>query len=271
MNASLSQDRLRVATLLLLLSCTASAFLAPTSPALVVPSSPSSSRHTFSSIEKRNIVHHVKAQGNAVGPIKSIRPSSSALASAPLPLPKLAVMGAGVAKFYKAFPLIAGFLTTSTKACFADSMAQYRDASTTKFDAKRNLAMVLYSGLVLGILCEIMYNRLFPMLFGAATVERSVTRAIKMTLFDGFINAPLIWLPPAYIAKALVFRYPKREGIQKYVTDVKENGLLKKYWSVWLPMSMINFLFVPAHFRIAFLAGVSFFWMIILSMISNNA
>jgi len=196
--------------------------------------------------------------------------SSSSSALGAIPALNLAAAGATIAKFYKTFPLVAGFLTASTKACFADSLAQYRDVCTTKFNFKRNIAMVLYSGLVLGVSCEIMYNRCFPIIFGAGTAERNVARALKMTLFDGFINAPLLWLWPAYVAQAIVYRYPKRDAIQKYITDVKENGLLKKYWSLWLPMSMINFLFMPAHFRIAFVAMVSFFWMIILSIVANN-
>jgi len=128
--------------------------------------------------------------------------------------------------------------------------------------------MVLYSGTVLGTLCAIMYNQIFPVLFAGET--NPLVLAVKMTLFDGFINAPLIWLPPAYIAQALVYNYPKREAIQKYVTDVKENGLLKKYWSLWLPASFANFMFVPAHFRVAFVAAVSFFWMIVLSLVANK-
>ena len=190
------------------------------------------------------------------------------LGAALLPPGKLAAIGIGIAKFYKASPLVAGFLTASTKACVADSMAQYRDVCTTKFDFKRNLAMVLYSGTVLGTFCAIMYNQIFPVIFAGET--NPVVLAVKMTLFDGFINAPLIWLPPAYIAQALIYKYPKREAIQKYVTDVKENGLLKKYWSLWLPASLTNFMFVPAHFRVAFVAGVSFFWMIILSLVANK-
>ena len=90
----------------------------------------------------------------------------------------------------------------------------------------------------------------------AASAPGGLLRAMKMTLFDAFINAPLIWLPPAYIAQAVVYRYPKREAIQKYIVDVRENGLLTKYWSLWLPMSMINFAFVPVHFRVAFVAAV---------------
>jgi len=113
-----------------------------------------------------------------------------------------------------------------------------------------------------------MYNRIFPLLFGSG--ERTVAMALKMTLFDSLINAPFFWLPPAYIAKALVYGYPIKEAMAKYIVDVKENGLLKKYWSLWLPVSMINFLFVPAHFRIAFVAFVSFFWMTILSVVANN-
>lgn len=192
--------------------------------------------------------------------------SSSALAATPLL--GIAAVGSSIAKFYKAFPLVAGFLTCSTKAGIADSMAQYRDVCTTKFNPKRNLAMVLYSGTVLGMMCEIMYNTLFPLMFG--TGEKSLLKAVKMTLFDGFVNAPFLWLPPAYIAQAIVYRYPKRDAIQKYITDVKENGLLTKYWSLWLPMSLINFMFVPDHFRIVFVAMVSFFWMVILSIVSNK-
>lgn len=181
---------------------------------------------------------------------------------------KFSAIGTGIGKFYKASPLIACFLTASTKACFADSMAQYRDATTTKFDIKRNLAMILYSGTILGLFCSVMYNQLFPILFAGET--NPVLLAIKMALFDGFINAPLLWLPPAYIAKALIYNKPKREALQKYVRDVRENGLLKKYWSLWLPASLTNFLFVPPHFRVAFVAGVSFFWMILLSVVANS-
>eukprot|EP00985_Skeletonema_marinoi_P005573 scaffold2427_cov153-Skeletonema_marinoi.AAC.2 len=73
------------------------------------------------------------------------------LSAALLPPGKFTAIGMGIGKFYKASPLIAGFLTASTKASFADSMAQYRDTGTTKFDIKRNLAMVLYSGTILGL------------------------------------------------------------------------------------------------------------------------
>ncbi|KAL7524556.1 hypothetical protein ACHAWF_000995 [Thalassiosira exigua] len=190
----------------------------------------------------------------------------------------VAAAGAAVSEFYRASPLLAGFLTCSAKASVADGVAQRRDASASsatdrKFDPRRNLAMALYSGLVLGVSCELMYNRCFPILFGtssAASASSGAARAAKMTLFDGFVNAPLLWLPPAYLARALAYGRSKREAMGKYVRDVRDKGLLAKYWSLWLPATMVNFLWVPAHFRVAFVAAVSFCWMIVLSLVANG-
>lgn len=188
------------------------------------------------------------------------------------PVQSLSVAGASIATFYKAYPLVANFITCSIKASISDSLAQWRDVCTTKFSFKRNAAMMLYSGTILGILAQIMYNRIFPILFGAATSNPSpsLTRVVKMTLFDGFINAPLFWLPPAYIVQALLYNYPIKKALAKYWTDVRENHLLTKYWSLWIPVTFLNFSVVPQHFRITFAATVSFFWMIILSLAANK-
>ena len=259
MNRNRFTNILSAVASLLLAACSVNAFVVPTTHHRRSPSS-------STLLPKPSIIN-----GGRSHPTKSSckETTTTKLSAALLPTGKLAAVGLGIAKFYKTSPFMAGFLTASTKAAFADSMAQYRDVCTTKFDVRRNVAMVLYSGTVLGMLCSVMYSKLFPIIFAGETDP--LILAIEMTLFDGFINAPLIWLPPAYIAQALIYQYPKREAIQKYVTDVKENGLLKKYWSLWLPMSMINFFFVPAHFRVAFVAAVSFFWMIILSLVANKS
>ena len=87
--------------------------------------------------------------------------SSTSLSA--MAMPSLSATTASISGFYKAFPLLAGFLTCSTKASIADSMAQYSSREEdTKFSFKRNFAMVIYSGVVLGMLCEIMYNNIFP-------------------------------------------------------------------------------------------------------------
>lgn len=173
-----------------------------------------------------------------------------------------------ITSFFKGWPLVAGFTIASIKASLADTLAQKRDVCTTTFSKRRNVAMALYSGTILGVCGEIMYNRILPRIFGTAP---SMTRVVKMVLFDGFINAPLLWLPPAYLIQAILYRYPARRALQKYVKDVKKNGLLKKYWSLWVPVTFLNFSVVPPHCRIAFCAAVSFFWMIILSVVANKS
>ncbi|MGK3741183.1 MAG: hypothetical protein ACI8RD_000936 [Bacillariaceae sp.] len=251
------QTPLQVAGLVLLILCN---YIACVSAFLSTSNSPLIQQSQFHEHHQHNGFSRIKK--------KTYEIRGGDLGAFPVPsTAAITTIGGGVTKFYRCFPVIAGFLTCSTKAMVADTLAQYRDVCTTKFNIRRNIAMVLYSGTVLGIGCEIMYNRVFPILFGN---EHTLIRAIKMTLFDAFINAPFFYLPPAYITQALLYKYPIRDAIQKYITDVKENGLLRKYWSLWVPMSLMNFLIVPPHFRVAFVALVSFFWMIILSTVANN-
>ena len=73
-----------------------------------------------------------------------------------------------------------------------------------------------------------------------------------------------MWLPPAYLVKAVLYNYSFKEGLEKYWADIKE-GLLLKYWALWLPALSFSFSTVPDHLRVAFMAVVSFFWFIIFS------
>jgi protein Mpv17 len=196
----------------------------------------------------------------------------SALPAAAAVPRRLAVVGSAVGAFYKSYPALASFLTAAILAAAADGYAQHADECVKKFDAKRNVAMILYSGIVSGVCVEFMYSSVFPIIFGAdGAGGGGMHRAIRMTLFDECVNAPLLWLPPAYVAQAVVYRTSKRSAMRKYLTDVREHGLLTKYWSLWIPMSIINFSVVPLHFRVAFVAVVSFFWMIILSVVANRS
>lgn len=113
------------------------------------------------SSSKRTVIDSIALQRRLDNDIISSSRSSTSLSA--MAMPSLSAAAASISTFYKAFPLLAGFLTCSTKASIADSMAQYSSREEdSKFSFKRNLAMVLYSGIVLGMLCEIMYNNIFP-------------------------------------------------------------------------------------------------------------
>ena len=133
-----------------------SAFVAPKRRTTSISSQQQKQHTTFNNARSSLLDNNVNSLHN-----QRITPSTSS--SSTTSLSALPISGAAIGKFYKGFPLLAGFLTASTKACFADSLAQYRDVCTTKFNYKRNIAMISYSGLTLGLCCEVMYNRIFPL------------------------------------------------------------------------------------------------------------
>lgn len=173
-----------------------------------------------------------------------------------------------VSNFYAEFPLQAAVLTCGVKASVADGIAQVRSRSGwDDIEARRNLAYVLYGGIFVGALCHYEYDVIFPLVFGT---EHSLQVSVGEVLFDNFVSGPLVWLPPAYLIKAVVYDYSLREGLKKYKDDVTKNGLLQKYWAVWLPAQSISFTVVPDHLRVAFMASVSFFWFILFSTVSSS-
>lgn len=162
--------------------------------------------------------------------------------------------------------------------------------TTIDWEAKRNLAYILYGGIFIGLMSYIEYSQIFPFVFGT---EKTVITTIEKVFFDNLLFAPLVWLPPAYFIKACLYYNNDdatndgetssnsntntnmitsivHEGITKYGTDVRENDLLYKYWLIWFPAQSISFSVVPDHLRVAFMASISFFWFILFSSVQSN-
>jgi protein Mpv17 len=173
-------------------------------------------------------------------------------------------------------PLTSAFLTCGVKASAADVVAQKTQAAKDRanyedvspFQKKRNFAFLMYGGLYQGIAQEIIFNELFPILFGQGT---DVLTVASKVLFDSFIVTPLVCLPVAYVVKSVIFQYSLKEAFDRYITDITKNGLLFKYWSIWGPVQCLTFGVVPQHLRIAFIAVVSFFWLIIFSSLTAKS
>lgn len=176
-----------------------------------------------------------------------------------------------VSDFYLSYPLQSAILTCGVKASIADCIAQVRGWNNSDdpnvIEMKRNAAYIIYGGIFIGMMANLEYNQLFPLMFGA---DQSLKTIACKVIFDDFVSAPLMWLPPAYIIKALLYKYPVEEGLKKYWDDICNEGLLLKYWSVWVPAQSISFSVVPDHLRVAFMAGISFFWFIIFSQLASK-
>lgn len=172
--------------------------------------------------------------------------------------------------FFSQNPFAAAFIVCALKASTADIVAQKAAsvaASIKDIDVRRNAAFLVYGGAYQGIFQEFLFNRIFPLLFGD---DVGLTTVLKKVMVDMFIVSPFLCLPVAYIIKALAFKQSAMDGVKRYIGDVKNSGLLIKYWKVWAPVQTMTFTIVPAKFRITFIACFSFFWLIVLSAISSK-
>ena len=177
--------------------------------------------------------------------------------------------------FFRTAPYTAAALTCGIKAFAADSIAQQRtkqallpNADNKNMDIKRSVAFVAYGSLYQGVTQEFVYNHVYPQLFGCGT---SVSVVLAKVLFDLLIQTTLVTLPIAYLTKAAIFKYSIGKALSQYVNDIREHGLLKKYFMLWGPVQCLTFSVVPEHYRVSFIACVSFFWLIILSTISSRS
>ena len=105
-------------------------------------------------------------------------------------------------------------------------------------------------------------------MFGAKT---DLTTVVQKVFFDLFFQSTVVTLPVAYWSKSVALGQTFRQAMVRYVDDVKNNGLLKKYWGLWGPVQGATFGIVPEHLRIPFIASISFFWVIILSCLSSRS
>lgn len=176
-----------------------------------------------------------------------------------------------ISEFYQSYPLQSAILTCGVRALVADSIAQLHQTWTESnhhtVELRRSLAYVMYGGVFVGLMSHLEYDLFFPWLFGT---DHSASTVAMEVVLDDFICAPLVWLPPAYLIKALVFRYPLEDGLRRYFRDIQDQGLLWKYWSVWVPTQTISFSVIPDHFRVAFMAAISFFWFLLFSALSSR-
>lgn len=202
--------------------------------------------------------------------------------------------------FWRNSPYLAAALTCGFKASAADYVAQRRQhqdndkrleattstntstsltstttgekalvikESTTRFDLKRNAAFLVYGSVYQGMAQEYIYNHLYPLFFGSGV---DLFTVLSKVLFDLLIQTTLVTLPIAYLTKALLYNYSVGEALRRYVDDIRNHGLLTKYFVLWGPVQCITFSIIPEHFRVTFIALVSFFWLIILSTIASK-
>ena len=157
--------------------------------------------------------------------------------------------------------------TTSSDAILPTTLTTRTTVKKVKTDLTRNIAFLLYGAFYQGMGQEYIYNHLYPVYFGTGT---NVVTVLMKVAFDLLVQTTLLTLPVAYGIKAIIYQYSFQEAFRRYIDDIKNHGLLIKYFTLWGPVQCITFSIIPERYRISFIAIVSFFWLIILSTISSR-
>mmetsp|Transcript_37826 Transcript_37826/g.52527 ORF Transcript_37826/g.52527 Transcript_37826/m.52527 type:complete len:238 (+) Transcript_37826:146-859(+) len=186
------------------------------------------------------------------------------------PFAKLALWYAEAAK---AHPFPVGFATTGIKTSAADLFAQKVIERREEIDWRRQATFTIFGFFYLGGFQYSLYNSVFPKIcLPIKTAYKTHGRSISVlaqVFVDQALHHPFLYFPSFYFVKAIATGEPNKLDftVNKYKAEIVES--VQALWMVWVPCQIVNFGLVPMHFRIPFVAGVSFGWTVILSVMQG--
>lgn len=161
-------------------------------------------------------------------------------------------------------PFTLGFAVCFAKGVLADMFAQKVVERRERLDRRRVLAMALFSGAFCGCCYHCIFNVVFPRAFGTA---KSLGAILVKTGADGVIVFPFLYMPVFYVINDAVRLGSLSGVIQRWVEEI--SGSMQEYVKVWPATMLCVFTIIPVELRVSFIASVSFFWLIVLSIIAN--
>ncbi len=164
--------------------------------------------------------------------------------------------------FYAKYPKSSAGLTMAIGAAGCDAFAQYiadPDAKIMNYDHKRIAHFAAYNAVMCGALWQLLYNVYYPKWFRGSHLSTS----IQATIFDNFVQTPLVYLPSYYAYKSLAESRTLVDGMQDYRRDGVK--MVFTCAAVWVPAQFITFFYCPPQYRILFNAVVGLGWDVLLS------
>lgn len=172
-------------------------------------------------------------------------------------------------KAAKRNPASVGIVTTVLKTSAADIFAQKVIEAKEEVDWKRNSVFAGFGLAYLGCWQYYLYTNIFSKI--TPTIATTLGQRMvgpTLTFIDQCIHHPIMYFPAFYLLRGAMAGEAPTESLGKYKSDVWVN--LKALWMVWVPAQLVNFSMVPMHLRIPFVAGVSFAWTVILSVLRGD-
>merc|ERR1740121_2822896 len=129
------------------------------------------------------------------------------------------------------------------------------DSSTgpmESWDAQRTSAFGIFGFLYSGFFQRLLYKR-YDTLFGVGSGLALVT---KKVVVEGFVHAPLIYLPIFYMSTGLLQSMSTEEALARMQASYQQ--ALTTYYVMWMPINYVLFSgFIPESRRILLVAGLS--------------
>ena len=188
-----------------------------------------------------------------------------------------------VSAFSKRHPVVFGSVLAALKTGGADYFVQrcFEERDHADVQWARVAAFTLFGAGYLGCVQYFVYVRAFTrVLFPRAKAfldmpvrarlrdARGLRDSLGQVALDSFVHAPFMYFPAFYACKGAVEARGAPgcidAGIAKWRANLWDDML--EYWKVWSPAQLVNFTLLPGHMRIPFIAAVSLFWTVLLSL-----
>lgn len=181
------------------------------------------------------------------------------------------------------YPFAFGIVISTVKTSVSDLLVQKVVQKREEIDWKRNLAFATFGCFYLGGVQYALYVPLFGRLFpnAASFTAKSLREKLRdkkgifdvsaQVFLDQFVHHPLLYFPVFYATKEYVMS--EKPTLSNALSHYRENMMedLKALWKIWVPSTFINFAFMPMWGRIPWVAGTSFLWSMILSVMRGGA
>jgi protein Mpv17 len=171
-------------------------------------------------------------------------------------------------------PLTFACAISTVKAVLADEFVQrvVEGRSAAEVDRTRTAVFAAFGLAYCGVGQHFIYGRFYPWL--VAGIGSNTKRALATLAFDQSLQVPFIYYPSFYIAQEIITAKNNGRQIQaKHAYDTWQGNIqvdLAACASFWIPANGFNFLVMPIHWRVPYIAVVGLGWLSLLSWLRGN-
>ena len=163
---------------------------------------------------------------------------------------------------YARRPMITAFATCAVKSGASDVVAQRQLEGANTIDVSRTGKFLTWGGAYCGCFQHLLYNVAYPRVFGSA----GKLKLLPTMCFELGVHFPFVANPCYYACNSLFTGRTATDGLIRYRDEFW--NVMRVVWCIWTPAHYMTFAVVPPRFRIAWVASVSFGWLVVLSYLN---